>query len=169
MCWCWTSPLRQPPQSAEEVLVAIRRLNQDLGLTVILAEHRLERVVQLFYWSVDLPGAGQPRCWMSRAPVDGGRSKPTRRWPRWARPRAGGPGPSPSSRRAAFCPHARLAGCRAQRRGRERHPGGRRWPVRPRPPKRPRWPRWTAWPTAMAAIRPCTASASTCAPARLWR
>lgn len=34
------------PQAAEEVLVALRQLNEDLGLTVILSEHRLERVVQ---------------------------------------------------------------------------------------------------------------------------
>jgi len=34
------------PQAAEEVLVALRHLNEDLGLTVILSEHRLERVVQ---------------------------------------------------------------------------------------------------------------------------
>ncbi|MGD8245642.1 MAG: ABC transporter ATP-binding protein, partial [Anaerolineae bacterium] len=33
------------PQSAEEVLQALVRLNQDLGLTVVLAEHRLERVL----------------------------------------------------------------------------------------------------------------------------
>ena len=34
------------PSAAEEVLAAIQRLVHDLGLTVILAEHRLERVVQ---------------------------------------------------------------------------------------------------------------------------
>jgi energy-coupling factor transport system ATP-binding protein len=34
------------PQSAEDVLNALMRLNADLGLTVWLAEHRLERVVQ---------------------------------------------------------------------------------------------------------------------------
>ncbi len=34
------------PQAAEEVLVALRHLNEDLGLTVILAEHRLERIAQ---------------------------------------------------------------------------------------------------------------------------
>ncbi len=46
------------PQSAEEVLVAIRRLNEDLGLTVILAEHRLERVVQFVDRVLYLPGPG---------------------------------------------------------------------------------------------------------------
>ncbi len=33
------------PQSAEDVLQALTRLNTDLGLTVVLAEHRLERVL----------------------------------------------------------------------------------------------------------------------------
>ena len=55
------------PQSAEEVLVAIRRLNEDLGLTVILAEHRLERVVQFVDRVLYLPTGGpalldQPRA-----------------------------------------------------------------------------------------------------------
>lgn len=34
------------PQSAEDVLRALIRLNEDLGLTVILAEHRLERILR---------------------------------------------------------------------------------------------------------------------------
>jgi energy-coupling factor transport system ATP-binding protein len=34
------------PQAAEEVLAAVTRLVHDLGVTVVLAEHRLERVVQ---------------------------------------------------------------------------------------------------------------------------
>ena len=34
------------PTAAEEVLAAITRLVHDLGVTVVLAEHRLERVVQ---------------------------------------------------------------------------------------------------------------------------
>lgn len=34
------------PGAAEEVLAAVQRLVHDLGLTVVLAEHRLERVVQ---------------------------------------------------------------------------------------------------------------------------
>jgi energy-coupling factor transport system ATP-binding protein len=33
------------PKSAEDVLNALVRLNQDLGLTILLAEHRLERVI----------------------------------------------------------------------------------------------------------------------------
>ncbi len=34
------------PQAAEEVLIALRHLNEDLGITVLLAEHRLERIAQ---------------------------------------------------------------------------------------------------------------------------
>ena len=34
------------PAAAEEVLAAITRLVHDLGITVVIAEHRLERVVQ---------------------------------------------------------------------------------------------------------------------------
>jgi hypothetical protein len=33
------------PWGAEEVVAALNRLNEDLGLTIVLAEHRLERVV----------------------------------------------------------------------------------------------------------------------------
>jgi energy-coupling factor transport system ATP-binding protein len=34
------------PHGAEEVLTALQKLNADLGITIILCEHRLERVVQ---------------------------------------------------------------------------------------------------------------------------
>ena len=34
------------PTGAEEVLAAVKRLVHDLGITVVVAEHRLERVVQ---------------------------------------------------------------------------------------------------------------------------
>jgi energy-coupling factor transport system ATP-binding protein len=34
------------PQSAEDVLRALVRLNEDLGLTILLAEHRLERILR---------------------------------------------------------------------------------------------------------------------------
>lgn len=34
------------PNSAEELLTIIQKLNHDLGITVVLSEHRLERVVQ---------------------------------------------------------------------------------------------------------------------------
>jgi energy-coupling factor transporter ATP-binding protein EcfA2 len=47
------------PQSAEEVLTALRRLNEDLGLTIVLSEHRLERVVQYADQMVYLPAPGE--------------------------------------------------------------------------------------------------------------
>jgi len=46
------------PQSAEDVLSALVRLNADLGLTIVLAEHRLERVLQHADRVVFLPEAG---------------------------------------------------------------------------------------------------------------
>ncbi|MGZ4461168.1 MAG: energy-coupling factor ABC transporter ATP-binding protein, partial [Nocardioidaceae bacterium] len=44
------------PQAAEEVLATLQRLVHDLGLTVVLAEHRLERVVQYADRIVLVPG-----------------------------------------------------------------------------------------------------------------
>lgn len=46
------------PAAAEEVLAAVTRLVHDLGVTVLLAEHRLERVVQYADRVVHLPGDG---------------------------------------------------------------------------------------------------------------
>ena len=46
------------PTAAEEVLAAITRLVHDLGITVVLAEHRLERVVQYADRVVHLRGDG---------------------------------------------------------------------------------------------------------------
>ncbi len=48
------------PGAAEEVLAALQRLVHDLGLTVLLAEHRLERVVQYADRVVRLTGAATP-------------------------------------------------------------------------------------------------------------
>jgi len=48
------------PPAAEEVLAALTRLVHDLGLTVLLAEHRLERVVQYADRVVYLPGRAAP-------------------------------------------------------------------------------------------------------------
>ncbi|MFC6238842.1 ABC transporter ATP-binding protein [Longivirga aurantiaca] len=48
------------PGAAEEVLAALQRLVHDLGVTVLLAEHRLERVVQYADRVVVVPGAGEP-------------------------------------------------------------------------------------------------------------
>ena len=52
------------PQAAEEVLTVLQKLNLDLGLTIILSEHRLERVVQYADRMVYLPGVGEQ-------PIDG--------------------------------------------------------------------------------------------------
>ncbi|MGV8966183.1 MAG: ABC transporter ATP-binding protein [Cellulomonas sp.] len=46
------------PAAAEEVLAAVTRLVHDLGVTVLLAEHRLERVVQYTDRVISLDGDG---------------------------------------------------------------------------------------------------------------
>jgi energy-coupling factor transport system ATP-binding protein len=48
------------PAAAEEVLALLQRLVHDLGITVLMAEHRLERVVQYADRVVLVPGAGEP-------------------------------------------------------------------------------------------------------------
>lgn len=48
------------PVAAEEVLATLQRLVHDLGLTVVLAEHRLERVAQYADRVVLVPGGGRP-------------------------------------------------------------------------------------------------------------
>jgi energy-coupling factor transporter ATP-binding protein EcfA2 len=47
------------PQAAEEVLTTLQKLNSDLGLTIVLSEHRLERVVQYADRLMYLPGHGE--------------------------------------------------------------------------------------------------------------
>ena len=49
------------PTAAEEVISAIARLVHDLGMTVVIAEHRLERVVQYADSMILLPGDGTVR------------------------------------------------------------------------------------------------------------
>jgi len=49
------------PQVAEELLTTVQRLNDDLGLAVLIAEHRLERVVQYADRVLYLPGDGSVR------------------------------------------------------------------------------------------------------------
>jgi energy-coupling factor transporter ATP-binding protein EcfA2 len=62
------------PGAAEDVLAIVTRLVDDLGLTVLLAEHRLERVVQ-YATRIAVIGAdghltvGSPETMMARAPV----------------------------------------------------------------------------------------------------
>lgn len=62
------------PQSAEEVLNALVKLNSDLGLTIVLSEHRLERVVQyadrILYMGMDGEiQVGAPREVLARTPL----------------------------------------------------------------------------------------------------
>ncbi len=47
------------PQAAEEVLTTLQKLNSDMGLTIVLSEHRLERVVQYADRILYLPGNGE--------------------------------------------------------------------------------------------------------------
>ncbi|MFJ1648312.1 ABC transporter ATP-binding protein [Streptomyces sp. NPDC088258] len=55
------------PTAADEVLAAVTRLVHDLGVTVLMAEHRLERVVQYADRVVHLPGDGRA---VTGAPAD---------------------------------------------------------------------------------------------------
>lgn len=48
------------PGAAEEVLAALHRLVHDLGITVLMSEHRLERVVQYADSVITLPEGGRP-------------------------------------------------------------------------------------------------------------
>ncbi len=62
------------PAAAEDVLAALQRLVHDLGMTVLLAEHRLERVVQHADSVVWLPGdgtavRGTPAQIMAHSPI----------------------------------------------------------------------------------------------------
>ncbi|MGH3461238.1 MAG: ABC transporter ATP-binding protein, partial [Kribbellaceae bacterium] len=63
------------PGAAEEVLAALQRLVHDLGVTVVMAEHRLERVVQYADRVIEVPGgsgpvqSGDPVRLMATAPV----------------------------------------------------------------------------------------------------
>jgi energy-coupling factor transport system ATP-binding protein len=56
------------PAAAEDVLAALARLVHDIGVTVLVAEHRLERVVQFADRVVVVPGDG--RQVRSGAPAD---------------------------------------------------------------------------------------------------
>ncbi|MFQ5613196.1 MAG: ABC transporter ATP-binding protein [Anaerolineae bacterium] len=48
------------PQAAEEVLTTLQKLNEDLGLTIVISEHRLERVAQYADRVCHVPGGGEP-------------------------------------------------------------------------------------------------------------
>ena len=55
------------PAAAEEVLASLTRLVHDLGMTVVLAEHRLERVIPFADRVVLVPG-GATHSWSGRPP-----------------------------------------------------------------------------------------------------
>ncbi|MEP7189506.1 MAG: ATP-binding cassette domain-containing protein [Roseiflexaceae bacterium] len=61
------------PQSAEDVLQALVRLNHDLGLTIVLVEHRLERVLpfvdQVIFLSASGALSGSPEDVMPQIPL----------------------------------------------------------------------------------------------------
>lgn len=63
------------PGAAEEILAALQRLVHDLGITVVMAEHRLERVVQYADRIIIVPGdaqrviIGTPQDMMALAPI----------------------------------------------------------------------------------------------------
>ena len=48
------------PGAAEEVLAVLQRLVHDLGVTVVLAEHRLERVLEYADRVIHVPGGARP-------------------------------------------------------------------------------------------------------------
>ena len=51
------------PAAAEEVLASLARLVHDVGLTVVVAEHRLERVLPFADRVILVPGEGAARSW----------------------------------------------------------------------------------------------------------
>jgi energy-coupling factor transport system ATP-binding protein len=63
------------PQAAEEVLDTLVKLNHDLGLTIVLSEHRLERVAQYADQVLYVPGPGEqpvmgaPREVLAKVPL----------------------------------------------------------------------------------------------------
>jgi energy-coupling factor transport system ATP-binding protein len=69
------------PQAAEELLTTVQRLNDDLGIAVLIAEHRLERVAQYADRVLHVPGDGSVRALGVReamAELDGGAPPVTR-------------------------------------------------------------------------------------------
>jgi energy-coupling factor transport system ATP-binding protein len=57
------------PQAAEEVLTTLQKLNEDLGLTIIISEHRLERVAQYADRVCYLAAPDQPPCIGASRPI----------------------------------------------------------------------------------------------------
>lgn len=76
------------PAAAEEVLAVLQRLVHDLGTTVLMAEHRLERVVQYADQVVLLPSPGTAPVMGAPADIMAVSPSTRRSWP-WAGWRAG--------------------------------------------------------------------------------
>ena len=142
------------PTAAEEVLAAVTRLVHDLGVTVLLAEHRLERVVQYADRVIHLAGDGtvDRRPARRRCSDDAPSRRPSSSWagsPAGTRCRCRSATPAAPPRRCA-------TGCR-----RTAVPPGRDPAAGPgvlRPP--------AASSSATATSSPSARSTSTCAPAR---
>ncbi len=120
------------PAAAEEVLAVLQRLVHDLGTTVLMAEHRLERVVQyadqvlLLAAPGEPPVLGDPATLMARSPVHP---------PVVALGRLAGWSPLPltvrDARRAAGALRERLAGSQTRQEtaaGRPEERPASRWP-----------------------------------------
>ncbi len=63
------------PASGEEILSLLERINDELGLTIILVEHRMERTMHradrlIVFSSGDIIGDGEPRVIASRIDLD---------------------------------------------------------------------------------------------------
>ena len=170
------------PVAGDELVWLLRRLNEEWGTTVVLAEHRLERclaaadrVVVLARRAVacDAPPRAFLR-WAARA------TRPRCRRPARAAVRAGRPAPPPRGVKEARADAARGTGCcraarpggRPRARGRER---ARRSPrcagCSPRPRRRaaPAVAARTSGTSCAAAARSCAASTSRSRPASASR
>lgn len=141
------------PAAAEEVLAVLQRLVHDLGTTVLMAEHRLERVVQYADQVILLPGPGEPPVMGAPAAVMS-RSPSSRPWWRWAGWRAGTRCRCPYGTRAAGPPRC-ASGWRTVP----------RWPRHRRRP-RSRSPSPRSWGCGAGGWRRCGRSRCRCAPAR---
>ncbi len=145
------------PLAAEDVLSTLQRLVHDLGLTVVLAEHRLERVVQHADRIVWIPGNGgrvvdgDPATILAGTPIapTGGRARPRRRLESAAPHRPGRPSTVRRSAEPGSTAYLRRS-------------TGRPHSVRP-------WPRRRTWSRATASGSWSTASTWPSARARWSR
>lgn len=174
------------PAAAEEVLAVLQRLVHDLGTTVLMAEHRLERVIQYADQVALLPAPGEapvfgtPAEMMAVSPVyppvvDLGRLAGWAPLPltvRDARRRAGElrerlSGRTPMDNApAAADDESRTGGAGGNHGAPRRRRAFRKRPGPPAPTTTPTSPRSTTSPSAAPASRPWTTSTSPSAQAR---